>query len=276
MMSELAKANKEEHRRAKELHRMMKHRPPLDLSKKSGAPIDCACVIHGKVYTWDYVERLFAMLTRNFSCPINLHVFTEHDRPVPGHMIKHILTDWPGVSGKKKAWWYKMQMFNPEHVKGQLLYFDLDTVISGDLDWIRTLPTQYFWAIKDFKYLWRANWQGINSSVMYWDTVKYSHIWQNFQQRDLSSILGLYPGDQDYLTEMIDKKDVKFLPENSVKSWRWQVHDGGMDFRSRAYRRPGAGAVLDPHTKIMIFHGTPKPHEIHDPVIERFWTMNLE
>jgi hypothetical protein len=110
---------------------------------------------------------------------------------------------------------------------------------------------------------------------MYWDTVKYAHIWHNFKQRDLTSVLGLYPGDQDYLTEMIDQRDLKFLPETAIKSYRWQIHDGGMDFKTRSYKRPNAGAVLDPYTKIVIFHGSPKPHEIHDPVIERHWAMNL-
>jgi len=57
-------------------------------------------------------------------------------------MIKHVLTEWPGVAGPKRSWWYKMQLFNNEHHQGDLLYFDLDTVIVRDISWIARLPTE--------------------------------------------------------------------------------------------------------------------------------------
>jgi hypothetical protein len=47
-----------------------------------------------------------------------------------------------------------------------------------------------------------------------------------------------------------------------------------MDMKTRIYRRPGAGAVLDPQAKILIFHGRPKPHEISDTVIQRLWNVS--
>jgi hypothetical protein len=98
------------------------------------------------------------MVKRHVSCPLRFHVFTEQHRAVPDHMIKHALKDWPGVSGRKKGWWYKMQMFDPDHIAGTVLYFDLDVVITGDLDWVRELDTRYFWTIRDFKKLWRPAW----------------------------------------------------------------------------------------------------------------------
>jgi len=57
--------------------------------------IDCACVIHGTGYDWIYVERLYNMLNRHLSGGCRMHVYTEHDRSVPPHMIKHCLEDWP-------------------------------------------------------------------------------------------------------------------------------------------------------------------------------------
>jgi hypothetical protein len=236
--------------------------------------INCACVIHGDLYPWMYVENLYHMLTKNFSLPVRLHVFTESHRAVPDHMIKHNLVDWPGVSGKKKGWWYKMQMFNPEHFAGPMLYFDLDVVISGTLDWVPSLDSKHFWSIRDFRYLWRPKWQGINSSMMWWDTTRFAHIWNDFKERDLNTIMRAYSGDQDYLTAMIDYKALRFVDENLIKSWRWQVKDGGMDMRSRLYRRPDAGSIVDPRTSVIVFHGTPKPHEINDPIINGYWKAN--
>jgi len=42
--------------------------------------------------------------------------------------------------------------------------------------------------------------------------------------------------------------------------------------RTRVYRRPDAGSVLDPETAVMIFHGSPKPHEVQDLVVQKLWT----
>jgi len=162
-------------------------------------------------------------------------------------------------------------MFDGLHVQGRLLYFDLDTVIARPIDWMLKLPGEYFWTIRDFRYLWRPNWRGINSSIMLWDTVRYRWIWQQFCEHNIAAVTRQFHGDQDFLNSVLTDKHLRFMPEHLVKSWRWQIKDGGMDMRSRVYRRPDAGSVLDPDTAVMIFHGSPKPHEVQDSVIQRLW-----
>jgi len=231
--------------------------------------IDCACVIHGTAYHWDYVDRLYSMLSRHLSNPINMHVFTEASRDVPAHMIKHSLVDW-GFNGPKQGWWYKMQLFNINNHRGPLLYFDLDTVITDNIDWIPTLPTEYFWAPRDFKYLWRPNHTGINSSVMWFDTTVFHPIYKDFARQDVKILVRRYPGDQDYLSEKIDFSRRRFLNEQQIKSWRWQCFDGGFDFRRRTNRYPGTGTDIN-GASVLVFHGKPKPAEITDPVILDHW-----
>ena len=235
---------------------------------------NCACVIHGTAYDWIYVERLYNMLQANTSYQIRLHVFTEADRSVPEPFVKHKLTEWPGIAGPRKSWWYKMQMFNPAHDLGRILYFDLDTVITGNIDWIWQLSDQYFWAIRDFKYLWRTAWTGINSSVMIWDSNKFGWIWKDFTSKNVNATTKLFHGDQDYLSSLLDDSNRQFFQHDFVKSWRWQVNDGGLNMKTRLSNKPNTGTVLDRDTSILIFHGRPKPHEIHDPVIEKFWKIN--
>ena len=236
----------------------------------TSGPIDCACVIHGNAYSWIYVERLYSMLTRHITPGIRLHVYTEADRPVPTPMIKHQLVDW-GICGPKKSWWYKMQLFDANQHSGSLLYFDLDTVITGNLDWIWQTPTEYLWAVRDFKYLWRPTFYGINSSVMWWDTEKYAYIWKKFKQQDLSHTMQSYHGDQDYITNNIDAHDRRFFDTTRVKSWRWQCLDSGYDFRQRRHLTPGTGTQLFPQTSIMVFHGNPKPDQITDQIVVTHW-----
>ena len=236
-----------------------------------GNELDCACVIHGHGYDWVYVEKLYNMLVRNSTRKIRFHVYTELERSVPPHMIKHVLTEWNGVTGPRKSWWYKMQLFNSEHHQGPLLYFDLDLVLVRNIDWIANLPTRYFWAIKDFRYLWRNNHAGINSSVMWWDTRKFNHIWQEFSTQNLDYICKKFHGDQDYISMHISNKERRTFEEKYIMSWRWQALDGGYDFKSRIFKQPNTGTKFDNETSILVFHGNPKPHETTDPEIIKYW-----
>jgi hypothetical protein len=236
--------------------------------------VNCTCLIHGDAYSWDYVENLYAMLKINSEKTIRLHVFTEPNRSVPDHVIKHNLKPWPGIAGPKKSWWYKMQMFDPSHGIGQMLYLDLDTVVTGNIDWVWDLSPDYFWSIRDFKYLWRANWTGLNSSFMYWNPDNFSWIWKKFSDENIHALVKQYHGDQDYLNAVLTGKVLRLVEDGLIKSWRWQIKDGGMDMKTRIYRRPDAGTVLDPKARILIFHGHPKPHEVTDPIIQRLWNIN--
>ena len=243
--------------------------PEVEFTVPAG-PIDCACVIHGQVYSWDYVERLHSMLTRHISPGVRLHVYTEANRGVPDHMIKHALPDW-SIGGPKKSWWYKMQVFNTEHHLGPLLYFDLDTVITQNIDWIWQLNLQYFWTVRDFKYLWRATSYTANTSVMWFNTIRFAHVYKDFVSRDIAQIIRRHHGDQDYVNEVITQEQKRFLDIAQVKSWRWQALDGGYDFSRRQYHNPGAGTQLTDKTSLLIFHGKPKPAEVRDSVVIQHW-----
>jgi hypothetical protein len=233
--------------------------------------IDCACVIHSTGYSWDYVEKLYNMLSRHLDGGIRFHVYTEQSRPVPPHMIKHSLTEWPGISGYRKSWWYKLQLFNPEHHRGNLLYLDLDLVLIRNLNWIRQCDPAYFWSIRDFRYLQKPHLNTVNSSMMWWNVSEYSYVWQNFAQGNVEQISRRYPGDQDYIAQTVEKTQQKFFDSKHFQSYRWQCLDGGFDFQRRLYRRPDAGCQVGNDTAAIIFHGKPKPHEVLDPLIVDHW-----
>lgn len=256
--------SKEQHRAQRQAHRDAKY--CHDITR----PIDCACVIHGDTYGWHYVDRLYNMLTRNLSRPVTLHVYTEASRPVPAPYVKHELEDW-GINGPKRAWWYKTQLFNSAHHAGPLLYMDLDVVITNSIDWIWQCNTHYFWAVKDFKYLWKPTHVGINSSVMWWDTQRFHYVWQQFLKNDRRTTFLRYHGDQDFITDTVDKQTQRFFDIDRVKSWRWECLDGGYDFKKKQCKIPGAGTNVNPSTSIMIFHGNPKPDQITDSTVLAYW-----
>lgn len=232
---------------------------------------DVACVIHSTGYDWVYVERLYNMLLRVMPQGVRFHVYTEHDRSVPPHMIKHCLEDWQGIGGPKKSWWYKMQLFNPEHFAGDLLYLDLDVVIARELDWLDDCSTDYFWAIRDFRYLQKTNYNLMNSSMMYWNVSKYAWVWSQFQKEDIDRVTRQFPGDQDYLSHAIGHNQRRFFEDRFFESYRWQCLDGGYNFSLRRHRAPGSGVTIQGDTSVVVFHGNPKPHTVTDPVITQIW-----
>jgi hypothetical protein len=186
-------------------------------------------------------------------------------------MIKHCLEEWPGIKGPKKSWWYKMQLFNAEHHQDNLLYFDLDCVVVKNLAWLPTLPTEKFWTIKDFKYLQNLKYVGINSSVMWWNVKRFEHVWNEFKTKNILTTVKTYYGDQDYLNEVIGNDDRRYFDSRLIESYRWQVKDGGYNFKHRQVNQPGAGAVISGDVSVLVFHGQPKPHQVTDPVIQQFW-----
>lgn len=240
------------------------------MDKQIRTSIDCACVIHDTLYSWEYVEKLHRGLQRNLSIPVRMHVYTEERRPVPKTMIKHTLQEWPDVRGPKRSWWYKLQMFNTRLFSGELLYFDLDTVITGNIDWIWELPTEYFWAPKDFRYLQRQNHIKINSSVMWFDNERWKSLYNDLDPARLKAVSKHY-GDQDYIFENVPQHHIRYLPQNRINSWRWQAHNGGWNFLSKKCKAPGTGTTIDQDVSVLVFHGNPKPHEINDNFIDKHW-----
>jgi hypothetical protein len=233
-------------------------------------PVDCACVIHGDGYSWDYVDRLYNMLSRHITPGIRLHVYTEEHREVPAPYIKHSLLNW-GFGGPKRSWWYKLQVFNTAYHCGPLLYFDLDTVIVDNIDWVWKSSLNYFWTVRDFKHLWKPSSVTVNSSIMWFDTQKFDYIWKDFKSEDINKIVNKYHGDQDYITEVVPDTQRRFFDQERVKSWRWQCVDGGYDFQRKRHLTPNTGTFVAPPTSILIFHGKPKPDAVADPVIFQHW-----
>jgi hypothetical protein len=186
-------------------------------------------------------------------------------------MIKHVLTDWPEISGPKRSWWYKLQLFNSEHHQGNLLYFDLDTVILRDISWILQLPTQYLWGIRDFKHLQRPGYSSMNSSVMWWNVREMSWVWDQFNSTNVLNTSRQYPGDQDYLYAVLGHNRIRYFEDSQMQSWRWQCLDGGYDFNTRRHKIPGQGTQIPGNTSVLVFHGKPKPHEISDKVVQDLW-----
>ena len=111
----------------------------------------------------------------------------------------------------------------------------------------------------------------MNSSVMKFNVAQFSYVWDEFSKTNVKERIRGYQGDQDFLQVTVRPEQRRFLDGDHFQSWRWQVADGGYDFARRRSREPGTGAKVGSSTDVLIFHGHPKPHQVHDPVVVNNW-----
>jgi hypothetical protein len=218
-----------------------------NLASASG-PIDCACVIHGDAYSWKYVENLYSMLSRHLRPGIRLHVYTERDRPVPEPFIKHCLDDW-NISGPKKSWWYKLELFNSAHHQGPLLYFDLDVLICKDI----TEVVNNFQSLNKFLMVKEPYQDIVNSSIMYWSG-DYSYLYNNYvNNKDL--LCEEYKkvpryGDQSYISENVEYDLIEnYAPINFI-NWKHHkietpINDPSILIFTSRHQKPSNNLELD-------------------------------
>lgn len=88
--------------------------------------ITVACVYWGDKFPIEYLENLRSMIKRNTTIEHKFTVLTDrHRKGFDCRILK------PGFTG----WWNKLQLFDTFHKLGdRCFYFDLDTVITSDLD----------------------------------------------------------------------------------------------------------------------------------------------
>jgi len=167
-----------------------------------------------------------------------------------------------------KRWWAKLELFKPGRFTGNVLYFDLDVVISGDLTGLLgCLEWGDFWALDDFAWaLSRApqwamaerlktlkphvmrgknafkrtmgGWGTCNSSVMLWRGDAGRDIWEWYQPAAVDRL----HGDQNWITRVMGHR-MKLIPPGWAGSYR----------------------LGPPGCPITVYHGDGKPHEVHDP-----------
>ena len=194
-------------------------------------------VCTGDKYPVRYVYALRDMVAANLPAPYKFRCITEHE--IPGISTLMPYMNWPG-------WWSKLNLFND--AVGPSLYFDLDVVITGDLDYL--VPyTQYQLAAP-------ANWAqsghgGIQSSVLAWNGE-----WREpFTQCQKDDPFGRLWGDQEYLWELLGDDWVR-IP--GVGSYKYHVH----------------GAIPD-WMRVCVFHGEPKPHQVTDECLQPYTSILL-
>jgi|TARA_B110001454_G_scaffold177903_1_gene170535 hypothetical protein len=141
-----------------------------------------------------------------------------------------LVHNWP-------RWWSKMEMFN---IKGPALFFDLDTIITSNIDdVIESLKDEEFVTLRD-AYRKGSN---IGSGIMSWKG-DVSYLYHAFE-KDAGELMRKLRGDQDFIQKAV--KQNTFIQDYSsgVVSFKGDIGQG------KQYNK-------EKH-KIVFFHGRPRP-----------------
>lgn len=203
-----------------------------------GSDLTVLCVLRsGGDYTPEYVRKLRDGVAKHLTIP---HRFVcLSDVPVPCERIE-MQHDWPG-------WWSKIEMFRPGVITGPTLYLDLDTIITGNLNQVASIP--YDFAMLNI----RAKDIKIGNSGAMWFRKPFPHVYERFAQKPrhwidyhVANAHDRYMGDQAFISDSFD--DIPKL-HHALPGF----------FLSYKYDRLQERVPKD--CSVVCFGGKPRPHE---------------
>lgn len=190
--------------------------------------VTVACVLKsGGDYTPEYAHRLCDGVRRNATVPYHFTCFSDVE--LPGISRHKLSSDLPG-------WLSKLEVFRL--TKMPVVYFDLDTVITGNIDDILLYPHR-FTMLSDFYHP-----QHPASGVMAF-CGDYRHILEDFRRSDI-------------------EKYVKYAPNRGDAGWietkvpQIERFDKVLPGRIGSYK-----AGMPEGASVCCFHGKPRPHEVN-------------
>ena len=221
-----------------------------------------ACVCYGQKYTVEYVQKLYNMVTRNTTLPLNFFVFTDHvkmEKMIDGNIN---VRQFP--ENDLEGWWNKMQLFHPKtDLDGDTLYMDLDVVITQNIDcFFKYKPEADFVGMNDFNPT-----SGVwNSSIMRFKAEKlHDRLWHKFY-KDRPNMLRRFHGDQNLISEFLrHRPGCDSFPDSWTQSYKWYDRSGTRySGKDMTYEHNGESLVT-------VFHGQPNPHQSEQEWVKKAW-----
>ncbi len=181
----------------------------------------------------EYVRRLLDGVAKHLKVPYTPWCLTDDAGMIP------IEAETLPVPVDVKGWWGKIELFRPNFLpQGErCLYFDLDTIITGDLTDIAAY-TGKFAALRDFYF--KGN---LNSAMMAWEAGTLDHIWRVWDRCGRPQFIT--GGDQAWIEQIQPEYDQwQELIPNQIFSYKIDCQNGVPD-----------------NARVVCYHGQPRPHE---------------
>lgn len=206
--------------------------------------INVVSVRVGPAYGREYVTILRDMVARNLKIDHRFWCVTDDPFPAEGII-------WVPHRPELEGWWQKVALFDPDMPwQGRMLYLDLDSAIVGGLDDLAGTEGII------------ADWHlpGFNSSVMAWDAGEHADIWTRFHP----FVPAQLRSDQDWMNALAYGENPRATRRTQTE---WPILPAGWCVSYRSHAVDGPPAV----TKVVCFHGRPKPHEVTEGWVPTVW-----
>lgn len=233
----------------------------------SNNEINIITIKWGTYYQADYVNRLFRAICRNtHSYKVNFYCFTEI---VTGLDEGITALPLPELKFAKNAFLKEAGLCN-DNLGGlngkRVLYFDLDSVITGDIDsFIEFMKDDVPYITRDYG---RDSDSVGGSNIYSWVVGSLGYIKKDYEKNSESILKKYGTASQEYLSDMLIQKygKLNFYPNDWHISFKKHcLHKWPMNFLKEP-KEP------DHSVKLVNFHGDPK---IHDALIGK-WSTRKE
>ena len=205
----------------------------------------------GRRYNYNYVNNLYESIKKHTEKKTQLICFTDDKRKISKNVICKPL---PKIKIPKKISqtpWRKLSIWQyPLHdIKGDVLFLDLDLVITNNIDKLFTYKPGTFCVIEN----WTQVGKGIgNTSCFRLPVKKYKFIFEEFEKKPLY-YLNKFHIEQVYISKLIPEQN--FWPDNWCKSFK---HNLLPKWPMRIWKP----AELPGDTSIVAFTGKPDPEDV--------------
>ena len=231
--------------------------------------INIYCVLKtSETYNLNYVNKLHECIKKNTPKNISINFVCLTDNPAatdfwPFHheyqsgASRKLKYNWPG-------WWSKMELFRPD-IEGDILFFDLDTIIYNNLQDIydmcfnNSLPIMIapFQAANDYNNIYDDTFyqkynlylRNIGSGVMWLPKKIRKKVWEKWMQNPHHWMEKCKEsGDQHFISYCLSKQgEILFFQKLKKQSV--------VSFKIDCIGKPPKDAM------VICYHGTPRPHE---------------
>lgn len=166
---------------------------------------------------------------------------------VEGVKLKH---DWPG-------WWSKLELFRPDIFEDgdQVLYFDLDTIITRDISTFEGAIDCDLLMLRDF---YRPT-THMGSGMMGWTAGQFTDLYRTFRPGFFTT--GSPKGDQQFIQSVIEPKRVRY--------WQDEFPDKVVSYKVHC-----PNGSLPPKAHVVCFHGKPRPTDVGDLWVKDHWPFD--
>ncbi|PYG29888.1 glycosyl transferase [Pelagimonas varians] len=227
-------------------------------------PVNIMCIKWGTLFGPEYVNRLYSGVRRNMSRPVRFFCMTEETDglhpdievlPLPIEPFLEPMNAALAVANRQGAM-RKVSLFKPDLVpdlKGPVLGFDLDVVITGSLDEIHDLKPGTIAMRHDWVEARKGRPTG-HGSVFRFDPQAHPFLYNDLAANPYDEVEKARGSEQRYTShKAMDNNVFTYIPGDWVVSFKYDCNPFPMN-----YLRP---ASLPAAAKVVCFHGRPKMPE---------------